>query len=362
MVFDWSRYTGNIAWLAQRTIYLARHGSHAYGTNIATSDEDFRGVAIAPREFYLGGLHRFDQAECKSPDLTIFDLRKFVGLAAQANPNVIEVLFVENADRLQVTAAGERLLSARELFVTRRIRHTFSGYAASQLKRIRAHRRWLMNPPAAPPERKAFGLPDTTAIPGDQLLAAEAAIRAQLDAWSADYLDELDPVIRETITGKMTRHLAEMGVAMNEDLWPGAARVIGLDDNFIEYLAREKKYNAAKKEWENYQTWRRERNPARAVLEAKFGIDTKHAMHLIRLLRMAREILETGRVIVRRPDAEELLSIRNGAWSYERIVDWAEQEDAALQEVAAKSTLPKAPDVEAIDRLCVELIGEAIGC
>jgi len=46
------------------------------------------------------------------------------------------------------------------------------------------------------------------------------------------------------------------------------------------------------------------------VLEAKFGFDTKHAMHLIRLLRMAREILETGVVHVKRPDAEELSAIR----------------------------------------------------
>ncbi|AEZ66297.1 hypothetical protein phiTE_131 [Pectobacterium phage phiTE] len=36
------------------------------------------------------------------------------------------------------------------------------------------------------------------------------------------------------------------------------------------------------------------RNAARHELEEKFGYDTKHAMHLVRLLRMSQEILETG--------------------------------------------------------------------
>ena len=64
---------------------------------------------------------------------------------------------------------------------------------------------------------------------------------------------------------------------------------------------------------------------------------------------------------VRRPDAAELLEIRGGAWDYEQLLEWAERQDAELQEVYARSPLPKAPDIEAIDRLCVELVGEAIG-
>jgi hypothetical protein len=33
MTFDWTQYTGNLKWLPERTLYLSRHGSHAYGTN-----------------------------------------------------------------------------------------------------------------------------------------------------------------------------------------------------------------------------------------------------------------------------------------------------------------------------------------
>lgn len=360
-MFDWTKhYRGNLTWLPARTIFLARHGSHAYGTNIATSDEDFRGVAIAPREYYLGGLHRFDQAECKDPDLTVFDLRKFIGLAAQNNPNILEILFTYRSDHLVMTPAGERLISAREMFLSKRVRHTFGGYAHSQLRRLKSHRNHLMNPPKSKPTRADFGLPEATLIPGDQLLAAEAAIRQKLDSWSADFMDDLEPATRQAITDRMAAHLAELSVATHGELWPAAARTLGMSDNFIELLAREKRYGSAKREWDQYQTWSRERNPARAALEAQHGFDTKHGMHLVRLLRMCREILSTGKVNVKRPDAEELLSIRAGAWDYERLVSWAETEDSALEELAKTSNLPKSPNLEAIDALCVSLISEAI--
>ena len=79
-------------------------------------------------------------------------------------------------------------------------------------------------------------------------------------------------------------------------------------------------------------------------------------MHLVRLLRMCREILETGQVNVRRKDAAELLAIRNGAWSLKELVQYAEQEDLELDQVAAKSYLPDQPDMKEIDRRCVEIM------
>ncbi|MGC4094497.1 MAG: hypothetical protein QM756_42605 [Polyangiaceae bacterium] len=42
------------------------------------------------------------------------------------------------------------------------------------------------------------------------------------------------------------------------------------------------------------------------------------------------------------------------------MVEWAAAEDAALEELVKTSPLPKAPDVAAIDRLCVELVSEAL--
>jgi predicted nucleotidyltransferase len=342
-------------WLPDSVIFMTLHGSHAYGLNIPESDIDMRGVCVPPAEYFFSASQTFDQYVQREPDLTVFGLRKFASLASQCNPNVVEILFTEPRHHQRVTALGEQLIGIRNLFVTKRARHTFSGYAASQLGRIRRHYQWLKNPPKARPERKDFGLPDRTLIPQDQLKAADAAISKQLDEWSVKFLDDVPDAARMAVTQKMTAHLAEIGVAMDENAWVGAARVVGLTDNMVEQLDRERRYNGAMKTWGAYQEWLSNRNEKRAALEARFGYDTKHAMHLVRLLRMAREILTTGEVHVFRRDADELMAIRRGEWSYDRLVEWAEAEDAALQGISLASALPNKPDIKRIDAEIVRI-------
>lgn len=84
--------------------------------------------------------------------------------------------------------------------------------------------------------------------------------------------------------------------------------------------------------------------------------NTKHAMHLVRLLRMGAEALRDREIVVKRPDAEELLAIRNGAWTYEEIVDYAEVMDKEVREVWYKQTsLPKKPDIKFAAQLLMEV-------
>ena len=356
--FSWSSYKGQLDWLPRRTIYLTRHGSHAYGTSLPTSDLDIRGVAIAPMRYYTGFLDRFEQAESKDPDLVVFELRKFFSLAADANPNALEILFTRPEDHLRVTPFGDRLLSIRRMFLSRRVKHTLSGYAISQLKRINTHYRWLKSPPKAPPTREEFGLPERTLIPQDQLAAAHAAVDKQLAVWNFTGLDSVDPATRIALQNSMAELLAEIKVSADA-LPTAAARAIGYDENFIELLDRERHYTGRKREWDNYQTWKKTRNATRAELEAKFGMDTKHAMHLVRLMRVCREVLTTGEYNVYRLDAEELLAIRAGSMTHEGLNLFAEAEDKALTELMKTCTfLPKEPDRKRLDELCAGLIEE----
>ena len=79
------------------------------------------------------------------------------------------------------------------------------------------------------------------------------------------------------------------------------------------------------------------------------------------LMRTCAEILTSGTVLVKRPDAAELLSIRQGAWSYERLIGWAREQDAKMGALAAVSPLPHSPDREAIGTLCEALLREGLG-
>jgi hypothetical protein len=114
-------------------------------------------------------------------------------------------------------------------------------------------------------------------------------------------------------------------------------------------------YRAALRHWNQYQEWLRNRNPARAELEARYGYDTKHAMHLLRLLRMGEEILADGTVRVFRPDAEWLLSVRHGALNYEQVLTLAAEHRARLDRLIATSPLPEEPDVRAANELLISL-------
>lgn len=338
---DFTWYKGQLAWLPARTIFLARHGSQAYGTALPTSDTDLKGVAIPPREYFLGYLQRFEQAESKEPDAVVYDIRKFVSLAAACNPNIIEMLFVDEDAVLVARPAWERLRDARDMFLSQRAQHTFSGYAMAQFKRINTHRRWLLTPPKAQPTRAEFGLPEATTIGKEQLGVIEARIRK----------------IEDTLGG--TGLTKDLVAEREEELVTQATA--DLSPNLIPIVLAERRYGAAMRNWSQYTKWREERNPARAELEARFGYDTKHAMHLVRLLRMGVEILSGKGVIVRRPDAEELLEIRRGAWSYEKLMAFAILTDERLKILAQHSPLPREPRAHEIDKLVVSVVAQYLG-
>lgn len=355
----------SLPWLELYTIFLAKHGSTAYGTNTPTSDLDIKGVAIAPLKYQIGFLHKFEQADSGfKGDVCIYDLTKFIKLAAECNPNIIELLFLDEGDYIYSNQFFTKIVSEREIFLSTEARWRFGRYAAAQLKRIDTHRKWLLNPPTKEPWRKDFDLPDTTLLPKDQLAAADDLVQKKMESWNFDF-GVLDPAPRMELEEEIKRVLREQvyfaKYYSNDDIYNLAAKAIGFDTNMLEVMKRERQYKSARNEWDQYQEWKRKRNPDRSALEAKYGYDTKHGMHLVRLLRMAQEILSEGKVVVRRPDAEELLSIRRGAWSYEKLVEWATVTDASLDELMKKSPLPTRPDREKIDQLLRDTVMDYLG-
>jgi predicted nucleotidyltransferase len=378
--------------LRSRTLLLVVAGSRAYGVHRPDSDVDLKGAAVGTPATYHGIGKPFEQAEGDAmaafADLltpveqaasahtklegTVYEVRKLLRLAADSNPNILEVLFCREEEVRLCTPGGRRLRDARDLFLTARAKHTFCGYAAAQLKRIRGHRKWLLDPPTHAPTRAEFGLPEHTLLPADQLAAARAAVQRKADGWELDLgalgdAEKLD--VQERVGEVLTEVTALLGYpSVDDGKFVAAARGIGLDDNLILVMQRERAYEAAARHWRQYDGWRNSRNPARAALEAKFGFDAKHAGHLVRLLRMGREILTTGRVHVWRGsdggagDADEIRAIREGAWSYDELVGWAEAEDAELARIYREKryVVPAAPDRAAIDALCVSVVEDAL--
>ena len=334
-------------------------GSHAYGTERpdGTSDFDVRGVFIAPlskafelfQSSFVGSgtisIHLKNAIDDIESGLTqpaidkirlamepehgdlnlsvgtvhkpgvdeeLHELRKFIKLAAENNPNIIEALFCDRLI-LHETPTWKRIRDSRHLFLSKKARWTFSGYAAAQMKRIETHRGYLLNPPDHMPTREEFGLPGFSEIAKEN----QNAILSLPDKW----------VSEET----------------------------------KEYVRKEKRYHEALNKWNDYRKWERERNPARKEMEAKFKFDGKHAMHLVRLCRTGIEILRDGVVNVYRPDREELKGILRGEMKYEDLAGMVSETDKKLDELYKTSPLRDKPDHKKISELYMEICEQHYG-
>ena len=340
----------------QCTVYSTIVGSTAYGTNTPTSDTDIRGIAIVDdKNVYFGYLDRFEQFEDKVNDVVIYDIRKAFSLISDANPNMLDLLFVEDRFHQHIDPIFEKVLANRDKFLSKKVRFTYTGYAFAQLKRIKTARSWLLNPPNKKPERSDFGLPDKTVLTKDDIGAFQW-VMANLLQDTIEYLNLSDETKEELRLANWIGLVQRKGIP--DHCFEEVQNLTSASDGWMEAMKREQAYIQAKRHFDSYTQWKNSRNKKRAELEEKFGYDTKHAAHLVRLMRMGKEILSTGDVKVFRPDREELLAIRNGAWSYEQIEEYAQNMEQEIIALYESSELSKEPNRRYLNSLCVEIIEE----
>lgn len=119
--------------------YLTIHGSHAYGLNGPTSDTDHRGFFFAEPDDFWGlkdGPESFLSND-KVIDTAVWEFRKFVRLALNSNPNVLETLFTRDRDVLMQGATSVVLRQkAADWFLSKKVETTFGGYANQQFQRL----------------------------------------------------------------------------------------------------------------------------------------------------------------------------------------------------------------------------------
>ena len=346
------------------TIFLTIAGSKAYGTDIPGSDIDIRGICVPKdKSYYVGmGLKKFEQQENGwVDDRVIYDLRKAINLMADANPNMLDFLFVDEKFWFKATPEWLKILEYREKFLSKRVRHSYGGYAFAQLKRIQRHRGYLMNPPKKKPERIDFGLPDKKVLNPEDLGTVQWLLADFLKN-TVQYMNFSDQTKAElnefgnfigTVQGNMTGELSEAH-------WSVIQKIINASDEFITFMMKEKAYANALNDWYAYENWNKTRNDKRRMLEQKYNFDTKHAMHLVRLMRMGMEILKDGNCQVYRPDREELKYIRNGGWKYEEVVEYANVCEKKMDESLKTTKLPSNPDRVFLDKLCQNIVEEYV--
>lgn len=340
----------------QNLIWRVVSGSRAYKTCTLTSDEDIRGIFILPRDLVINPFVNVEQVMDKTNDVQIYELQKFLLLLVDNNPNIMELLWVPDRCVQYKHPIMQRLLESRDLFLSKKCRHTFSGYAMAQLKRIKSHEKWINNPqPEEPPRLMDFvrvvdAKTGFEVTDGSLLRATATKVNEHVYKLWYDFTGQFGKTFFEYPDQDQPNYI---------DIDMKKIKAAGSTLEFCGFaFVNLEEFKRQHTDWKQYWEWKKNRNEARAVLEEKYNYDTKHAMHLVRLLRMGVEILSEGQVLVERPDAEELMDIRNGKWTYDEVTEYATMMDAKMGEMYEKSSLPRAVDRDVVAKIYVNMLNE----
>lgn len=161
-------------------ILMTLSGSRFYGTHYDPedpnrvhpfnpeycSDHDWRGIFVAHPDTKLGLTGKIDEIEIKKGkdgkvpieqqelikeinklldmdmpmdvDFTLYEIKKFITLALDANPNLMDIIFTDDDAIVYENEKGKKLREeGKDVFLSTKTKFTFSGYAFSQLKRVR---------------------------------------------------------------------------------------------------------------------------------------------------------------------------------------------------------------------------------
>lgn len=299
--------------IPQGTALLAYRGSIAHGMYVPSSDPthiddvDLIGMVFAPIENYLGlrewgsrGTYEYKKGKW---DGVYYEARKMFSLLIAGNPNVLSMLWCRPQDYLYISADARQLLDNRKMFVGKHVYNAFAGYAHAQLEKMELRdaaevREYL----AVTAELKRRGAHPNHKGETFDIPQASTGIERDVTAWAT-----------EKLTARMG-HFQRKG------------------EN-IGYMGDKRK---------------------QLVLE--HGYDAKNAAHCIRLLRMCKEFLATGEMVVYRPDAAELLEIKRGKWTLGAIKSHAQELFADIKVARDASPLPDEPDKVAAEALLVKML------
>lgn len=310
--------------LGKNIILLTLGGSHAYGTNIETSDLDIRGCAINTKEEILTNKN-FEQFVDPETDTTIYSFNKLVRLLISNNPNTIEILGCRPEHYIFLSPIGSELLANRDIFLSKRCIQSFGGYAYDQFRRL---------------DNKAVRLVSQT----EQEAHILNSINNAKETFSEHYLAYPDDSIKLYVD-KSDRDEYDSEIFM--------------DANFKHYPLRD--YKGMWSEMNNIVK-DYAKIGKRNMKAAERGKLAKHMMHLVRLYYMCFDILESGEInTYREKEHDFLMSIINGDYlddnhqPTDEFFDIVKELRSKFDVLKNTTNIPEKPDMKKIDKFVMSI-------
>lgn len=325
---------------AGELIVKMQFGSHVYGTNVPTSDFDYKSLVLPrPRDILLQKAFKNHKNQTKEGngknkpgdiDDSYFGLHYWFKLLSEGQTMCYDMLFTPekflvNPFNRTGMDIWETIQSNSDKLVNSRI-SAFAGYCQAQAAKYSLKGSNLAGFRAAMTLFAALN-------PHVKLRDIRQVIKETLvdvSATEATYNGKQEPVTKFVIiphkqTGAQEEYLQIGGktkVPMH------ASVKVALDCFTMQF----KKYGERAKQ-----------------AETNNGVDWKALMHAVRICKEAEELLLTGHIDFPRPEAPLLLRIRKGEMTYKAVEHLIVEGLDNIKRAQEVTTLPDAPDQEWID-------------
>lgn len=364
-------------------------GSHAYGTNIKTSDTDIRGVYIAEVDDFLCGNYP-EQINDDKNDIVFYELSRFLYLVKTNNPNILELLNVPKDCIIFKHSLFDMILEHKDEFITKVCGKSFAGYGIAQIKKAKGldkKQNW---------EKDKVTRKDVL----DFVYVIEGKRSIPWKVWNSDVTRQFDEKFcgvtnllggvyavyydeqaylcfgsdipkdeKELLKFKLKESNLPIGIGYKGLIKTGEGanaaesnqlRLSSIpkgETPICNIVYNKDAYTQHCKDYLAYQEWLENRNESRYVETQEHGqkIDGKNMMHCMRLIRMAQEIGAGKGVIVRRPDAEELLSIRRGEVDLSKLIEMADEAISEMDSIFDNSDLPDKVNQNLVNDLLIKI-------
>lgn len=335
-------------------IFKAIVGSQSYGTSTPNSDVDYKGVYMQ----HIDELISFGYKEQinVTKDECYYEVRRFLELLQSANPTVLELLYTPQDCIIQTSPQFELIIKNRHRFLTQKCLMSFGGYAIAQIKKAKGLDK-KMNWETQRVVRKT---------PLDFVYAYENGKTFVIKKWL-----ERENKKQEYCGLVALDHFRDcFALYYDESKMLGFKGIVLDDSNSIRISSTPKEmkpsiivaynkdaYSRHCKDYNEYQTWLKNRNTQRYVdtEEHNQKIDGKNLLHCRRLLDMAMEIATEKTINVRRKNADYLLAIRRGEVKLDEIIEQAEKDLNILDDLFSKSGLPLDCDSNFVNELLLDI-------
>lgn len=341
------------------TIFKAIVGSQAYGTNLPTSDIDYKGVYIQSFDDLLSFNYK-EQFEV-GKDECYYEVRRFLQLLETANPTVLELLYSPTDCIVDISPQFQMIIDVRDKFLTKKCLNSFGGYAVAQIKKARGLNK-KMNWEKESMTRKTpldfcYVITPIGTRPLRDWLHYQKGNGTRQQLYGVSCINNArDLYFIFPSNGELGYHGIINEAETSTDLRLSSIPVEETPKGIVMSYNKDG-YIKHCKDYKDYTTWLENRNTQRYVDIKGHNqqIDGKNLLHCRRLLDTAIEIAKERTISVRRPNADYLLKIRKGEVSLDAIIDEAEKDLLTLDEVYSNCNLPDEVDKEFVNELLLKI-------